>query len=114
MLLGARDWYHRGPREDWRAAARDVESVTGPAFVWRGYTIEPLSFYTDHRTFAEPEILGLILYEAVPSSMVLSHVSESQRAEVTRGIGAGFYTERIIQHEGITVHVLTPTGQEAP
>ena len=26
MLLGARDWYDRGPREDWRAAARDVDA----------------------------------------------------------------------------------------
>ena len=29
--------YDRGPREDWRAVAREVDEVPGPAYVWRGY-----------------------------------------------------------------------------
>jgi hypothetical protein len=109
MFLGARDWYDRGPREDWRAAARDVETVAGPAFVWRGYTTEPLSFYTERPlTPRGPNAGRLLIAEGQPAVLVLSHESPADRDALLTELGAAYVLREPLVYPGITVVPLAP------
>lgn len=109
MLLGARDWYDRGPREDWRAAAQDVESVPGSAFVWRGYTMEPLSFYTERPlTPRGPTGARLLVAERQPAVLVLSHESPADRQALLSELGAVYVLGEPTTYPGITVVPLRP------
>lgn len=107
MLLGAVDWYDRGPREDWRAAARDVEASPGPAYVWRGYIDEPLRFYTDHRTAAFGPSASPSTPPSPAATLVLSHHTSEEQAAIVRLVGTAYVVAPPVDHVGILVYQLT-------
>jgi hypothetical protein len=109
MLLGAREWSDRGPREDWRAAARDLDTVDGTAFIWRAYIDEPLRFYTSRSLTARgPNGGRLLVAEGQPAVLVLSHESPSERQAILTELGAAFVLGEPTTYPGITVVPLGP------
>lgn len=107
MLLGAVDWYERGPREDWRAAAREVDTVDGPVFIWRSYTAEPLSFYTDHPTVAFGPSASPPTPPSSAATLVLSHHAPDEQAAITRRLGTTYVAAAPVDYVGILVYRLT-------
>ena len=109
MLTGCSDWYNRGPREDWRAAAADVDAVPGAVYIWRGYIDEPLHYYTDHSFSRFAPSGGLEQIEApVASALILSHHTPAEADAIIRTLSDIFRVGEGIDRVGITVYPLTP------
>ena len=109
MLVACGDWYGRGPREDWRAAAAEIEGVAGPVYIWRGYIDEPLRYYSD-RTFTTVGPQGdLVLPETrAAATLVLSHHTPDEEQAILRTLSAVYDIGEPQSYAGITVYPLSP------
>ena len=109
MLVACADWYDRRPREDWRAAAAEVDGVAGPVYIWRGYIDEPLRYYTD-RTFTaiSPQGGSPPTAPGVPAALVLSHHAPDEEQAILREVSGAYAVGEPRTYVGVTVYPLTP------
>lgn len=105
MLLGVRDWYRSGPREDWREAARIVEERGGTTLVWRGYADVPLRYYTDVRTVPASPAMSEVEPDA--RSLILSHHTADEKRLIIQNINAMAVFGEPVVLQGIEIYPLT-------
>jgi uncharacterized membrane protein len=109
LLWGTIDWYDRGPREDWRAAAAEIDDVPGAVYIWRAYIDVPLQYYSDHRVEPRsPRGARVLLADELPAALVLSHETPSEREALVREMSQSFTVGEPITFAGIVIYPLSP------
>jgi uncharacterized membrane protein len=107
-LAASADWYGRGPREDWRAAAAAIDGVQGPVYVWRGYIDEPLRYYSEASfTAISPEGRLLVAADSgAPAALVLSHQTPDEERAILRNLSGPYVVGEPRTYVGIAVYEL--------
>jgi hypothetical protein len=106
MFAGVTDWYSRGAREDWRAAA-DAVRGGGTVLIWRGYIDEPLRFYGVRNM--QPSPPGSTVAEAQAAAwLVLSHQSPEEGRAILRKLSGQYAVGEPLSLRGIVVYPLSP------
>lgn len=116
MGVGMRDWYHRGPYEDWRQFSEDIAEQPGPVYFYAGYLNDPLGYYVHDtsRLYSlnlKPESTGLTLIRAAGQTpgdtgfLVISHATPGDAEAAKAMIGSGYDLGGVIEYSGGTIEV---------
>jgi uncharacterized membrane protein len=112
-LVASGDWYQRGPREDWRAAAAEVDVSEQGVYVWRGYIDVPLRYYTQARAEALPPVASPTTRASRSFGiLLLSHESVADRQAILTGLMPFYFVGQPRDFVGITFYPLKWRGVE--
>jgi hypothetical protein len=125
MGVGVRDWYHRGPYEDWRQFSEDIATQPGPVYYYAGYLDDPLDYYVSDRERlyplnTKPDSIGLTMILAsgrTPGDrgfLVLSHADRGEGDAIEAVIGRAYDIGPAVEYSGgtIAVYPLTRKPQD--
>lgn len=116
MTIGVRDWYDRGPYEDWRQLSTDIADQPGPVYYYPGYLNDPLNYYVKDSDRLYPlntksASIGLTLILAsgrTPGEtgfLVFSHTNPTEADDIKAVIASAYDLGAVIGYSGDTVEM---------
>lgn len=125
MGIGVRNYYDRGPQEDWPNATRDAQRQPGPIFYYRDYLNDPINYYVADRSRFYPlpqdpaGILAMLARAAneLPSEggmLILSHSMPDETATLMATIGGRYEVGAAESYSSGTIELYPLISKQRP